>query len=224
MKRAYKVAVLIDGAFFLKRYTRIFPGGENHSSEKIADNLYRMALRHIGKSNELYRIYYYDCLPLSKKFHSLISQRIIDFQKDPKSISRIEIFDELKHKRKLALRLGQLKENGVWLIDPELTKPLLQKRITIDDLNEKDVRLEIRQKGVDMKIGIDIATLAYKKLVDRIILISGDADFVPASKLARIEGIDFILDPLWNPIDGKLLEHVDGIRSTVPKPERKKAA
>lgn len=38
-----------------------------------------------------------------------------------------------------------------------------------------------KQKGIDMKIGIDIATLTLKKLV----LI----DFVPATKLARIEGI-----------------------------------
>lgn len=36
-----------------------------------------------------------------------------------------------------------------------------------------------------MKIGIDIATLTLKKLVQKIVLI----DFVPATKLARIEGI-----------------------------------
>ena len=51
------------------------------------------------------------------------------------------------------------------------------------------------QKGVDMKIGLDIASLSYKKLVDQIVLISGDSDFVPAAKLARLEGIDFTLTP-----------------------------
>jgi len=45
------------------------------------------------------------------------------------------------------------------------------------------------QKGVDMKIGIDIASLAYKKLVDRIALITNDTDLIPALKLARINGI-----------------------------------
>ncbi len=39
-----------------------------------------------------------------------------------------------------------------------------------------------------MKIGIDITWLSLKKLVNAIILISGDSDFVPAAKLARIEG------------------------------------
>jgi uncharacterized LabA/DUF88 family protein len=71
-----------------------------------------------------------------------------------------------------------------------------------------------------MRIGLDIASLSYKRLVDRIILISGDSDFVPAAKVARREGIDFILDPMWNAIDNSLFEHIDGLRSTIPKPER----
>jgi uncharacterized LabA/DUF88 family protein len=57
--------------------------------------------------------------------------------------------------------------------------------------------------------------------VNQIVLISGDEDFVPASKLARREGIDFILDPLWNPVDSSLFEHIDGLNSTSPKPIKK---
>ena len=64
-----------------------------------------------------------------------------------------------------------------------------------------------------MKIGLDIAALAYKRLVNQIVLISGDSDFVPAAKLARREGIDFILDPLGHHIKDDLLEHIDGLRS-----------
>ena len=64
-----------------------------------------------------------------------------------------------------------------------------------------------------MKIGIDIATLAYKKLVDQIVLISGDSDFVPAAKLARREGIDFVLDSMGNHIADDLLEHIDGLQT-----------
>jgi len=69
-----------------------------------------------------------------------------------------------------------------------------------------------------MRIGLDIASLAYKKLVDKIVLISGDSDFVPAAKLARREGIDFVLDPMWNHINPDLHEHIDGLHSTCPKP------
>lgn len=68
-----------------------------------------------------------------------------------------------------------------------------------------------------MRIGLDIASLTFKKLVDQIILISGDSDFVPASKLARREGIDFILDPLGATIKPELYEHIDGLKSVFSK-------
>lgn len=64
-----------------------------------------------------------------------------------------------------------------------------------------------------MKIGIDIASISYKKQVEKIVLISGDSDFVPAAKLARREGIDFVLDPMGAPIKPDLYEHIDGLRS-----------
>lgn len=63
-----------------------------------------------------------------------------------------------------------------------------------------------------MKIGVDIASLSYKKQVDQIILIAGDSDFVPASKLARREGINFVLDSLGKKIRNDLFEHIDGLQ------------
>lgn len=69
-----------------------------------------------------------------------------------------------------------------------------------------------------MRIGLDIASLSFKCQVDQIVLVAGDADFVPAAKLARREGIDFILDPLWSNVHPSLHEHVDGVRSTCPNP------
>ena len=63
--------------------------------------------------------------------------------------------------------------------------------------------------------------MSFKKQVDRIVLVAGDSDFVPAAKLARREGIDFILDPLWLKVSDDLLEHIDGLRSTSPNPNRR---
>ena len=51
-----------------------------------------------------------------------------------------------------------------------------------------------------MKIGLDIASLAYKKQVDQIVLISEIVILSLAAKLARREGIDFVLDPLGLPL------------------------
>lgn len=100
-----------------------------------------------------------------------------------------------------------------YIFSPETVRKLCRGTLTIDDLTESDLVLNMRQKGVDMKIGLDIATISYKKLADQIVLISGDSDFVPAAKLARTEGIDFILDSLGMHINDNLTEHIDGLRT-----------
>ena len=210
-------AILVDGAFFLKRYRKCYKDGKDHSPQQVARNMYTMIMKHV-ENEKLYRILYYDCPPLNKKAHNPITNRSIDFSKTDVFNFRTQFYSELKKLRKVALRLGTLKDRGGWLIRPNKTKELLHNKIKIDDLEEGDIFYNVTQKGVDIRIGIDIASLAYKKLVGKIILISGDSDFVPAAKLARREGIDLILDPMWQKIDDKLFEHIDGLKSTCPKP------
>ena len=89
---------------------------------------------------------------------------------------------------------------------------------TMRELCPNDVYLGLRQKGVDMRIGLDIASMTLKHQVDTLILVTGDSDFVPAAKLARREGVEFLLDPLWQQVSDELNEHVDGVVSVFPKP------
>lgn len=123
-----------------------------------------------------------------------------------------EFFKELKHQRKFALRLGRLaEEQALFNIKPDSFRKVINGTTKLEDLTEKDFTLSVSQKGVD------ISSLAFKNQVDRIILISGESDFVPAAKQARREGIDFILDPMRSPIKEDLYEHIDGIRTKAPK-------
>ncbi len=73
-----------------------------------------------------------------------------------------------------------------------------------------------------MRIGLDIASIALKRQATIIVLVSGDADFVPAAKLARREGIQFVLDPLWQNISPDLFEHIDQLRSGFYRPGKHK--
>ena len=43
----------------------------------------------------------------------------------------------------------------------DILKKLFRHEITIQDITENDFQLNIKQKGVDMKIGVDISSLAY---------------------------------------------------------------
>jgi len=105
-----------------------------------------------------------------------------------------------------------------WQLKQDALKSLLSGRRDWVSISDDDFRLDLRQKGVDLRIGLDIASLAYKKQVNQLILISGDSDFVPAAKLARREGIDFVLDPMWSTIRPDLHEHIDGLKTVCPRP------
>lgn len=217
-----KIAVLIDGGFFVKRFNSLYNKDRKMTGGQVADYLYTMAMKHVGNKDILYRIFYYDCTPLDKKAHNPITKKAINYADTPQYRFRKDLMEELKRKRKVALRIGDLKDNHNWQIRSGRVKELLARKITVDDLEENDVYLDVRQKGIDMKIGVDIATLALKRFVDTIVLFSGDSDFVPAAKLARREGIDFILDPMQANVEPQLFEHIDGIKSCSPYNTRKK--
>lgn len=261
-----RVAILIDGGFFLKRLPHLVSAKHCATPGRIAVSLRHLCRRHIQQLagntggnwiDSVYRILYYDAVPYDGKAHHPIDNRSIDFGRSELAMSRRALFGELRRQRKLALRLGKVNREHDWVIDPALTKKLLRfdqvlkaferlpalppagasSETTTLELSQAEhremlalrsvwsgmhrgvVRLGLRQKGVDMRIGIDIAALALKRQADTIVLVSGDSDFVPAAKLARREGVDFILDPMWQQINADLYEHIDGLQSGFPRPQ-----
>lgn len=219
-----RTAILVDGGFYRKRAAYLWG---KKSPEERANELSAYCNAHIRDSKELkderylYRIFYYDCPPLQKTvYHPLLKKNIVFGKSDTYSWTN-DFYAELKQKRKFALRLGILSDDRAgFTLDQEKLKKLCAGAISISDLSEKDFNINFEQKGVDMRVGLDIASLSYKKNVDQIILISGDSDFVPAAKLARREGIDFILDPMWAKITDDLFEHIDGLKSQWKKKDK----
>lgn len=209
-----KTAILVDGGFYRRRAQIVL--GEKTAKERAIEltNYCKRHLHYHNEETELYRIFYYDCAPASKRIFHPHLQKQVDLSKTELYTWMSEFLDELMTKRKFALRLGKLaEEQAYYTIRYDKIKRLCNGSIRFEDLEENDYCIQIAQKGVDMKIGLDIASMAYKHQVDQIILISGDSDFVSAAKLARREGIDFILDPLGAPIKPDLNEHIDGLRT-----------
>ena len=54
-----KIAVFIDGGFFIKRYNYLYNKHKNKTPEEVANDIYTLAHSHVGKENYLYRIFYY---------------------------------------------------------------------------------------------------------------------------------------------------------------------
>ncbi|QDU57466.1 NYN domain-containing protein [Aeoliella mucimassa] len=220
-------AILVDGSFFLKRY-RYLRGSA--TPDQVAKDMVWMCNEHLrdrspstggkgsSKKRSLYRIFYYDCAPLTKRIQNPVSKKGIDLGKSATAIWRTSFFELLKRKRKVAIRLGYINgDSAEWKLSGKKLTKLLRGSTKLSELKDEDVVYDAKQKGVDIRIGLDIASLAYKKQVDQIVLVSGDSDFVPAAKLARREGIDFILDPMWATIRSDLHEHIDGLRSAFPR-------
>ena len=215
-----KIAILVDGGFYKKRAKALF--GEKTPDER-ASELITYCMRHVNSGkpdrHDLYRIFYYDCPPAEKTIYNPLTNKAINLKKDPLYKWNNDFYKVLVSKRKVALRMGELLEGSMgYILKPEALKKLCRKEITVDDLTISNFVMDIQQKGVDMRIGLDISSIAFKKQANQIVLIAGDSDFVPAAKHARREGIDFILDPMWHPIKDSLYEHIDGLRTPTPKP------
>lgn len=216
--KVMETAILVDGGFYLKQARKLF--GDKSPADR-ADELEKYCNRHINKYGDrhLYRVFYYDCPPSEAVVWNPLKQKNESLAKTQLYAWMTDFHEELTHKRKFALRMGELlSTQGGYVLKSKALKDLLSGKRSVQDFDEKDMMLEIKQKGVDMKMGLDIASLAYERIVNQIIMIAGDSDFVPAAKMARRKGIDFVLDPMWHQISKSLNEHIDGLESCCSKP------
>ncbi|MBP3884678.1 MAG: NYN domain-containing protein, partial [Olsenella sp.] len=134
-------------------------------------------------------------------------------KKNPSNVWSTEFQSALAGMRKVAMRMGEVRTaNMHFNLKEDSLKMLLAKKITVDDLTERDFTLVgMKQSGVDMRIGLDVASLANERIVDQIILIAGDTDFVPVAKTARRAGVDFLIDPMGHVLPAELIRQVDGV-------------
>lgn len=231
-------AILVDGAFFLRRFKHCLPDHDRADPTSVAHGLGMLAYWHLvqrigptmvteqlaqqlplAESRHFYRLFFYDCEPLTKRMHTPVSQKSVDFGKSSDARFRLQLHQEIQKLRKVALRLGRLNDTSRWRLSERATNRLIadpQSFVPTDD----DFEIDTKQKGVDMRLGLDVASLAFKGQVDQIVIVAADADFVPAAKLARREGIDVILDRMGDHRAAKdLIQHVDAIRDCfLPKP------
>lgn len=212
--REITTAVLVDGGFYRKRAAALL--GKKDPEQRAAE-LLAYCRRHIRESRAgLYRIFYYDCPPLDKVVYHPLTKEQVNLGKSEQFEWMTRFLKALTRKRKVAVRRGEkLETQGNYILKDKPLKRLCSGSLRVQDLCEDDFVLDITQKGVDMRIGLDIASLAQQKLVNQIVMIAGDSDFVPAAKLARRSGIDFILDPMRASVTDSLNEHIDGVRECV---------
>ena len=200
-----KTAILLDMGFvFLK------PKNALGKRQPTAIEIRQFALKCLEKDEEIFRIYCYDCPPYGEKQTHPLNKKSVDFSKTSTFASRNKITNDLKIMDNIAFRSGELSFDG-WIVSKKAVKDILKtNRAFVDD----DFTPDIKQKGVDMKIGLDVAWLSSKSIVERIILVTADSDFVPPMKFARREGVQVILVTMGHMlVRNELKEHADELRT-----------
>lgn len=194
-------AILIDGGFVKRKL-----GTQDVPMSAARLNLFVQALCTCDELRglRLHRVYFYDAAPLSEVVKKPLAGGQINFRENATAKRNSKLHQELARLRYFALRMGELDFRG-WSLDPKK----LDTSTTSIAVSADDLRPNITQKGVDMRIGMDIASLTLKKLVQVIVLVTGDSDFIPAMKFARREGTQLFLAPIGHRIKDAMHEHAD---------------
>lgn len=193
-----KVNILIDGGFFSVRHKKL----NNQAAATVADVkqlvddiMSSLKAKTNGETEDiLFRAYYYDCKPYGGIIKDYTGTKTIDYSKSSTFITKTKYLDDVAKLERFALRLGELSFTG-WK----------------QDMHSHNWKPDFKQKSVDMKFGLDIATMATKHTVDKIVLVAGDSDFIAPIKMARKEGLLVYLYPMGNHLKDALIQHSDYI-------------
>ena len=156
----------------------------------------------------LLRVYYYDSPPLDSTVKNPISNTPHDFKKSEVYTHQHNLFRELKQSDFISVREGVLAFRG-WKLKRNTLTGLQKGSLSHSQVDDSWFEANIQQKGVDTKLGLDMAWITFNSVVDRVIVVSGDSDFVPAIKAARRNGIQVVLCSLNHGISSDLRTNVD---------------
>ena len=153
-----------------------------------------------------YRIFFFTPSPLEESFVHPVTDQNIDFSKTPQTIFEKSSIRSLGcETTPCCSPHGFLSKNDrQWKIaDDRVHKSLLAGRSRPQSNTGREDSVTCPHRKGRHETWTDIATLTLKKQVNKIVLISGDSDFVPAAKLARVEEFT-VLDAMQASINADL--------------------
>ena|SRR6266566_8063 len=186
---ASKIIILIDGGYLR---VKAIKAGKTYNPAFIE----RFSQKCKTQDEDIFRVLYYDCAPYAGTVSLPVSGNTYTFAGSDAWLS------ELARKDLFAVRRGVLKFRGY--------KPKQTPVNPAGPPTDADFDPDFEQKGVDMRMGLDIATYSANRCIDRIVLVTNDTDCVPAMKHGRKSGLQTVIVELPN---GKpapeLLMHAD---------------
>ncbi len=177
------IAILLDGDFTRRLLSRKF---KHRASVSEIESFCKSVVQ---KNETLYRTYFYDCPPFGERRPLPVSNQKFDFKTTEVFTTATAFQDELRRNQFFTYRSGHLSFDGWKLKDSSVASQIAAP----GQLSDSDFEPVLTQKQVDMKIGLDVAKLAMSHTVDRILLATSDADFIPAIDFARSKKVEVVL-------------------------------
>lgn len=155
-----KTALLLDGGFVKKKLCRRLKKRFLQPSDVTAlctEILAKSRLR----DTDLFRIFFYDAPPYEGESENPISRQVLRFSATPEAQWNRALLDSLEVQEDFAVRRGELMLSG-WKLGGEALKSLKKGPRKIES---RDLVPDLNQKGVDLRVGLDIASLSVKRIV-----------------------------------------------------------
>lgn len=205
MRFPSRYALLLDGGFLIRKLeARLHRFPVAQDIQAVAE---RIAASECVAGLSRLRVYFYHSRPAAQILVNPISKERFALGATRVFAQHAQLLDELETAPDFALRLGETDVTGWRLGDTAFRRILKNPRL----LRASDLVPAITQKGVDLRIGLDIARLAFTHSVEAIVAVTGDSDLIPALKFARREGMRVFLCPLGHGIKRELRAHADRI-------------
>lgn len=198
-----KYAILLDGGFVTKKLQAKlsrFP-----TAADVDQECQRIARHQQLANRDLLRIYFYDASPAKDRLTNPIDGSALDLSATSEFREHMSLLDTLELTPNVAVRRGEVVAHG-WKLGGRAFKNMM-KSPRAPAAN--DIVPDLEQKGVDLRIGLDIARLALREMVDIIVVVTGDSDLVPAFRFARREGVRVFLDHMGHGVRRELKAHAD---------------
>jgi uncharacterized LabA/DUF88 family protein len=197
-----KFALLLDGGFVTKALSA--RNKARATAQDVLAECSRICSHSDFSGMDLLRIYFYDAPPATGIETNPLDGSQIDLGKTPIHAHYSRLIDTLESSPNFAVRRGETVVRG-WKIGQQASIKLVKgKTLTATDLVPN-----IQQKGVDLRLGLDIARIALRQTAQTIVVVAGDSDLIPAFKFARREGVRVYLDHLGLNVRRELRVHAD---------------
>jgi uncharacterized LabA/DUF88 family protein len=200
-----RYATLLDGAFVIRKLeSRLgaFPKAEH--IETLADSIDSHEC--VAGLSRL-RTYFYHARPATDVLVNPISKQTVALAGSKVYCDHEQLLESLEATPDFALRLGETSTTG-WKVGVGAFHNLIRRPRAV---RAADLVPAIEQKGVDLRIGLDIARLALTHSVQAIVVVTADSDLIPALKFARREGLRVFLCHLDHRVKRDLKAHADRI-------------